>query len=141
MSKSIDQIQKELEDSVKGILGEPIKVEPISLKKIKENIAETLNDMTKRSLINDASIGEVCMMWDDWNIGKKIVWFFMNKLNFGRREINQFKEWMLTLDEEERDHVKGKYWYENSPKGVVCVEFSMVPPKTVRFMRYEYDFE
>jgi hypothetical protein len=94
----------------------------------------------KNELVEEYEVGKPYSLWKSWTIKQKIVWFFMNKLNFGRKEINRYHSFMTLLNEVFNDQVERpekKYWYEDSPKLVIAVDVYLKPIMPTKFVKID----
>jgi hypothetical protein len=144
IEKIKDQMHIMLSASLSKFVGK--KSGEIDLKKFTGDVLKSIENMNEVSWVD---VKQVEMMWKIWNVWQKLVWFFMNKMGFGRKEIENYELALSELVNDDGDDTlyveykaeHKKYWYEDAPKSVICTEFTMRMSTPAECIKIEYPIE
>lgn len=99
--------------------------------KIKKQIHSILKDITDKNIIKNYEVSDVNSLWFSWSYKQKFIWFWKQKLKFGKNEIQKFDNMCELIFINDTNDFKvynifndtfKKYWYEYNPKSIVIVD-------------------
>ena len=89
-------------------------------------------------------VSSVTIVWDQWSIRQKLVWFWKVKLGFGDWELRAWQQWesaCFRAQEQGLDEPpcpmateKEKFWYCYNPKSTVTMDVTIRPKRAAEFV-------
>jgi len=135
----IKKIKQQLNNSLQKYTGDRLSED--CLEQIAKQANDVLSKFEHKSLIDNHKMPEADLMWNKFSFFQKIIWFFKNKLNFGRKEIDVYLDGYYTADEDDRYPYEKqylKYWYNDDPQRTVVVDFEMQLAHPMKYINVSF---